>query len=271
MKVFTGLSNISIFVKSFIFSILGISLAYFLFRIETGIVSIFLITLSLIWAASFLFERNSREIWEKIATPYKANTKLAFSLLCIFFGILLGYGFFVLFTKISIVKELLAMQLGIYREIKVSIKDIDFGNFKTILINNFTVLIIVFFISLIYRLGGVLLVIVWNASVWGSVFFYIIKSTCGTAQMNPIYYFLTTILCISPHLFTEALGYILCSMSGFFISKSLTKYEIGSDQFLRVSKASLAILGISLGFIVLSAYLESNLAPKLISIFLGNL
>lgn len=267
MQLFRKLSNLAIFVKSFIFSVLGIFLGYLLFRGETSLISVFLTTLSLLWTVNFLFERNSREIWEKVTTPYKANKKLAVSLLCIFFGIMLGYGTFVIFTNTSIVRELLSRQLGIYKDIKISIHDINFGIFRKIFTDNIAVFLIVFFLALIYRLGGVLLVIAWNASIWGSVFFYVIKMGPGLTHINPIKYFTATILCIFPHLFTEAAGYVLCSMSGYFISKGVLKYELSSDKFLKVLKASIIIFSISLILILFSALLESGLTPKLISIF----
>jgi hypothetical protein len=270
MKLLEYQSYPSILCKSFIYSILGILLGYFLFRIETSLISVFLTTLSLLWTAGFLFERNTREIWEKITTPLQANKKLTISLVCIFIGVMFGYGVFVLFTNTSIIKELLSIQLGIYKEIKISIQDINFSSFNKIFFDNFAVLILVFFVALIYRIGGVVLVIVWNASVWGSVFAYIIKSASGTAQINPVYYFFATILCISPHLSVEALGYILCSMSGFFISKGITKYDLGSFEFKRALKASSVILLISIMLILLSAFLESVLTSKLISIFFKN-
>lgn len=267
MSKFRELSYPIIFSKALVFSLIGIFLAFFLFRGETSLVSLFLTCLSLLWTAHMLFERSRRETWEKIITPFQANKKLAVALLCIFFGVMLGYGLFVIFTKISISRELLSRQLGVYKEIKVSIQDINFGNFREIIANNVAVLFIVLFIALIYRLGGVMLVIAWNASVWGAVFFYVIKIGAGSVQMNPVSYFLLVILCIFPHLFTEAVGYVLCSMSGFFLSKGILKYGFSSGEFFIVLRSALILFAASIGFIVLSAFLESNLTPRLISVF----
>lgn len=267
MRRISEFSYIIIFLKALTFSVIAILLSYFLFRSETSLISVFFTSLSLTWTCNILFERHKKETWGKITTPPKAHKKLAISLLCIFLGIMLGYGLFVIFSKTSVSNELLSRQLGIYREIKLSIKDIDFSNFNSTLKNNIGVLFIVFFIALFYRLGGVLLIVFWNASVWGAVFSYVIKTGLKSSHLNPITYVLFTLLCISPHLIIEATGYILCSMSGFFISKGITRYKFLSNQFLQILKSFISLFISSLALIVTASFIESNLTPKLISIF----
>lgn len=267
MRKFTEFSYTVIFLKALIFSIIGILLSYFLFRSETSLISVFFTAISLTWTGTILFQRHKTETWGNITTPLNAHKKLAVSLLCIFVGVMLGYGLFVIFSKTPVSRELLSRQLGIYREIRISIKDINFSDFSSTLINNMAVLFIAFFIALIYRLGGVLLIIIWNASVWGSVFSYISKLGTETAFMNPITYFLLTVLCIAPHLIIEATGYILCSMSGLFISKGITRYKILSDQFLQILKSFIFLFAVSILFIIAASLVEASLTPKLISIF----
>lgn len=267
MRRFTEFSYTTIFLKALIFSIIGILLSYFLFRSETSLISVFFTAISLTWTCTILFERHKTETWGNITTPFNAHRKLAISLLCVFVGVMLGYGLFVVFSKTSVSSELLSRQLGIYREIKISIKDINFSDFNFTLKNNIAVLFIVFFIALIYRLGGVLLIIIWNASVWGSVFSYISKLGVENAYMNPITYFLLTVLCISPHLIIEATGYTLCGMSGLFISKGITRYKFLSDQFFQISKSFISLFISSLLLIITASFIESNLTPRLVSFF----
>lgn len=261
--------NSLIFLLSISASILGIAASYVLFPQQASIISVFLTAFALLRVVNKLFDINRQEIWGNITTPYQANKKLGISLLVIFIGIMLGYGIVTLFLKPETTVILLDKQLGTYRNIgpEFSLVNINFGTFPQLLKHNFSVLLIVLFFALLYRTGGILLIIVWNASVWGVTFSYIVKNIIQISGIKKgLFTLLFTYFSVFLHLITESSAYILCAMTGFFMSKACIKYFKEPDKLLRVTKASLLIFIIAVIMIIVSAGIESQLTPKIVSL-----
>lgn len=260
----------SIFLLSISASILGIATSYVLFPQESSIISVFLTSFALLAVVNKLFDINRQEIWGNITTPYQANKKLGISLLTIFIGIMLGYGAVTLFIRPETTMALLGRQLGSYRDIspEFSIANIDFGSFPQLLKHNFSVLLIVLFFALLYRGGGILLIITWNASVWGVVFSYIAKNIIQFSGIKKgLVTLLFTYFSVFLHLITESAGYILVAMTGFFISKACVKYFNDTEKLFRVTKAAFLIFFIAVAMIVTSALIESCLTPQIVKLF----
>lgn len=263
-------SNILIFLLSILASILGIITSYILFPQETSIISVFLTSIALFTIVNKLFDINRQEIWENITTPYQANKRLGISLLVIFIGIMIGYGAVTLFLRPETTIALLDKQLGSYRDIspEFSLLYIDFGTFAQLLKHNFSVLLIVLFFALLYRTGGILLIITWNASVWGVTFSYIAKNIIQFSGIKKgLVTLLFTYFSVFLHLITESSGYILVAMTGLFISKACVKYFNEPEKLIRVTKASFLIFFLAVVMIIISALIESNLTPQIVKLF----
>ncbi len=256
-----------LFLFSIAASILGIAASLILFPQEASIISVFLASFTLLALVNKLFDINRQEIWGNITTPFQANKKLGLSLLIIFIGIMLGYGLYTLILDPEKIRSLFARQLGSYKDVGCifSLSDIDFGTFGQLLKHNLTVLLVVLLFSLFYRSGGILLIIAWNASAWGVIFSYIAR---GAMQFVGVKRGLITLLIsyasVFLHLVTESAGYILCAMTGFFLSKACVKYFNDTAKLLRVTRAALLIFILSILLIILSALIESQLTPKII-------
>lgn len=266
------LNRMYIFIISAVASIAGITASHVLFPQEASIISVFLTAFTLVSVVNKLFDINRQEIWEKIKTPSRANEKLGISLLVIFLGVMFGYGCVTLSLKPDITVVLLDKQLGVYGGIRsgFTLADIDFGIFSDLIKHNLSVLLVVLLFATLYRTGGLLLIIVWNASTWGAVFSYIARNTIQSSGfMKGITTLLITYLCIFLHLVTESAAYILCAMTGFFVSKACIKYFNDTEKLARVIKTAFLILLFALLLIIISALVESNLTPRIVSYFVG--
>jgi uncharacterized membrane protein SpoIIM required for sporulation len=123
-------------------------------------------------------------------------------------------------------------------------------------------LLVVMLFSLFYRRGGLLLIICWNASVWGVVFSYLAFClTTGPNLVKALHTLLTIYLSVFIHLILESLAYILAGMSGLFLSKASIKYFSDQVKLNRVVRAVIILLVLSLLLIALSALIESSVSP----------
>jgi len=251
-------------------AIVGVATSHVLFPTEAGVISVFLTSFSLLHIVNNLFELNRREIWEEIASPYKANRMLGLALLAVFLGILSGYGLFAAVLNPDAARALLSEQLGDFQDIKrgFGLAQIHFGSFSEILRHNFSVLLVVLLFSLLFRAGGLLLIVAWNASSWGSVFGFIARTVLsGLGLRDGLLPLLASYLGFSLHLVLESAGYVLCAMAGLFMSKAFTKYFFDFKRFVRVTRASVLIFAFALFLIVLSAFFESTLSARIAVFF----
>ena len=257
-----------LFFLSFGASIIGIGFGWILFHGEAGIISVFLTSFALLGLVNQLFEVNKTEIWEEVTSPYEANKMLGISLLVLFLGIFAGYGAVTVMLPAETIPELFGRQLGNYQNISLEFRfsQIDFGTVFSVFLHNLTVFLVVFFLSFFFRGGGLLLIITWNASVWGCVMAYVAKycvhlygfcSGCAKSMVATCNFFF--------HLLPESAGYVLCAMAGLFMSKACIKYYNDMKKLLRVTRASVVILIIGTALLFFAACIESAFTPMIIS------
>jgi len=251
-----------IVLETVIVSVLGIACGFLLFPSEASLIAVFLIAFGQARTVEALLDRNRDEIWNRVRTPAAANSRLALSLMTMFMGILATYAAAALIVPEDSLLSLFGRQVGDYGG--HSITEVVFDDVPGILSHNAVVLLICFIFALVYRHGGMLLVLAWNASVWGVVFPHIARNAPDLSPGGPAVYFAKSFVCIFPHLSLEAVSYILVAMAGVFLSKSMQKYEIGSAEFTQVGWSVLRIAGLSLLLLVVACVVEGYLAPALI-------
>lgn len=172
----------------------------------------------------------------------------------LFMGIFLAFLFFTAFNQQTTIFHLFKAQLNVAG---ITGKAISPGFFSSILLNNMKVLIACLILSLIYGAGSILF-IVWNASVWGVVFGYAIKTGAITAGQNPFLTFLIVMIPVFPHLITEAFSYFSAAIAGGVMSKAVTKESWFSDRFNYVATDSLILFGLAILFVIMGAVLEAR-------------
>ncbi len=250
------------FLRALVFSLLGIVTAYLLFPSQTGIISVFLVSFSLLASFDYILETNRQEIWEEKRHAMRVNAKTLWSLVVIFFGIFLIY-----FTANLILPTETISQL-FYKQLEGStsnIRSMQFDTFDNIFNENIVFLFIFLFFSLFYRTGTIF-VLAWNASVWGAIFGSVTKEILISAPVLFAVNFAKIFTAIGPYLLTEAMAYVLVSMSGLFLSKAASKYKFFSPPFNKVMTASFILFIISVLSLIAAANCEATLAPYLINL-----
>jgi uncharacterized membrane protein SpoIIM required for sporulation len=273
-----SLSPLALFLRSLALSALGIGCGSLLFPSEASLVGVGLFAFSQGKTVEALLNRNRDEIWGEVIPPARANLKLAMSLMVIFLGVFTTYLFAVQlvaghFNSLEPVERLFDKQIGDFGAGRF--QDIDFEAFALILKHNAGVLFACFSFALIYRHAGMLLVLSWNASVWGAVFSYLslvaTENDTGVvaSSVDPVLYASKTLVCILPHLVSEAVAYVLVAMAGVFTSLGIARHKIGSDSFMQVTRAILNIFLYSIAWLCLAAAVEAYGAPALRDLVFG--
>jgi uncharacterized membrane protein SpoIIM required for sporulation len=253
--------------ESVLVSLLGIGCGFVLFPAEASLIGVFLIAIAQARTVEVLLDRNRDEIWNRLCPTHTANFRLAAALFTLFMGILATYAAATLLVPEGKLLSLFERQIGDYGG--HSITEVVFDNLTAVLGHNAIVLVACFLFSLIYRHGGMLLVLAWNASVWGVVFPYIARTAPDQAAGGAVVYFLKSFTSIFPHLLLEAIAYILVAMAGVFLSKAIQKYDLGSAKFNQVALAVFRIAALAVAFLVVASVVEALVAPALIGLLFG--
>ena len=125
-----------------------------------------------------------------------------------------------------------------------------------LLSNNFQVLMLCFIVSIIAGNGSIYLII-WNASVWGTVFGTLAKTTALHLGASSGVLFLLIMISVFPHVLLEMGSYILAVISGTVISNALAREQIVSKRFGKVLLVNLVILGLALLVLLIGGIVET--------------
>ncbi len=143
--------------------------------------------------------------------------------------------------------------------------DRSFGDFSGIVAHNLLVLCSGVLLGFLYRGYATLLLLAWNAAVWGLTLTLLFRQSFladGGVNIVPVFLGIAALL---PHLLLEATAYILGSIGAITVSKSLLWYGINSRRFRRDSIRSLLVVIAAAGLVILAGVLESQWAPEILS------
>lgn len=205
-----------------------------------------LIALGLYPLMQNLLQYNREAIWLHKSSPYSVNRKLCLELSAIFFGI------FIAGLVLGLVRESWGANAELHQAYR--------NDFAPLLKHNLGVLLAGTLFSLLYRAGGLVLVLGWNALHWSeSIFGYIFKTS------QEVDYSTAAILAVVllPHLIIEVLAYVLAGMGGVFLSSAITKYKLSSIEFQQVFRACAVLLLVSVLLLSVAVSLEIFFAQNL--------
>ena len=247
------------FFLGFLYSLVGILSAWFIFPLYVGLTSIAFISILLIPSLNVLLRLGENaEIREKkfslklLINDHKDIIKIYFFM---FIGIFFAYSMVTfLFPRIAI-STLFEPQL---RSATVRGLATFRSDLSTIIVNNAIILMICFFLSLIYGAGSIFF-LTWNASVWGVFFTFFVKQIATVQGGNPILIFLNLSLPFLPHLTTEALGYVTAAIAGGIVSKAVLREKLFSKKFYHIINDSIIFLILGLLLIIIAAIVEVRL------------
>jgi len=258
---------LSIFIETFIITLLAVFLSQILYYRESGIVSLFFLSIMLQQRMKDILDENRIGIYESNINPSKVNSTTTFQIFTIFAGIFIAYFVITIMLPKELTLNLFKKQLSIAQINSHDVLKANFGNFQSLVRHNLTVLFLVVLFSFFFQNLGALFVLGINASVWGVVLSIIGQNTTQQNLLDNLIFFTGVSLSILPHLTLEASGYVIGSLAGIFISLACIKYEIDSPVFSRVTAASVRLSAVAVIVLFIAAYIEAHL-PELIVGFL---
>jgi hypothetical protein len=206
------------------------------------------IALALVNRMNSFLEANRKAIWEDEESPLKANERLAKEITIIFLGIFLT----------AIFLQVVATDLfGVHSHAS----SLAFRNvFEALFTHNLSVLLIFIFLAALYRAGGLVIILAWNALHWSET---LVAHFENITLRQGLVRAIGVALAIVPHLLFETIAYIVAGMGGVFLSKALTKYSLSSPKFQRVSVAVLMLWGGAVMLLLLATTFEVYLAQPI--------
>ncbi len=175
-----------------------------------------------------------------------------------FLGIMLAFSFFSIALPALAANLFFKAQLSVLQGQATAAGHAFFstGLFKEIFLNNLKVLVFCFLIS-IFAGNGSMLLIAWNASVWGTVFGNLAKVSAVMGGANPWAFFLLIMLSVLPHTILEMLSYVIATISGAAISEGFLKEKLKSDRFMNVFMINLILLIVALFVLAVAGVVET--------------
>ncbi len=246
------------------YSVVGILIASILFPGDPALVAVALTSMLLLPELYKIFSieerRESLEQRVSLRALWRDDIEVVRIYVFLFLGVLLVYsvGTIILpeFQANELFREQLEIRFG--QGFSGSATGGIFSGtlFYDLLSNNFLVLMACFIMALLTGDGGIFL-IVWNASVWGTIFGLTAKSAAVFAGKHPLYFFGLIMLIVFPHMILEGISYFLAAISGSVISKEVLLEQFASERFLEVFGFNLYLLLYGLLFLLLGALVEA--------------
>ncbi len=254
-----------LFAVSLGISVFSIFIAAKLFAAHSGVVSVTFAVLGILPTFSIIVDRHKTKLLELKKEGQKrtaADLRFARNVFAIVMGILLAFSAWALFLPVEKFQTLFASQLG--PRLGLSVTNYVHQSWLSITINNMAVLGGTLVLTLFFRLGGALLILAWNASVWGVVFVYFAKAQAASGAVALFSYALI-FSAVIPHVLLETLGYILAALAGILILRTIVRGKQKGQSLLKEYKPMGLILLLATSCIALGALIEIQLAPFLLN------
>ena len=256
---------LQLLVVSVVLSAMGIALARHFFETGRGAISIFLCVLGLLPTLDRLVDRHGRldrgEHDAVLGGLVSADGRLVGSVLALFAGVMVAYGAWAIALPLPDVRETFAAQLSPWAGLdEPGFAPRDFG---WILGNNLLVLVGVLAFSILYRAGGALVILCWNASIWGAAFAYFARLEWG-GGLAAVGGWLATSACVFPHVLLEAAGYVMTAVAGLIVLRLAVRFRRLAGKRAALVRGAALLLAAAVAALVLAAAAEAFLAPLLL-------
>ncbi len=235
------------------------------FRVPaTGVFTVFLSAAALVGPLDHLLVDNRDAIWVHRRSAWAANRRTALCVLALFLGMTTAYvALAALLGRERILTDY-HLSLDVARLSGGDVLSARFGDAVALFTHNLRVLGAVFALAFVFRTYGALLVLGWNAAVWGIVLTLLVTGAMQHTGQSPTLFVAGATLALLPHLLLEAASYVITALSAIFVSKGLVLYGLADPRLLRVARASGVLLIVALGALGLAAIVEQGFAPWLL-------
>ena len=260
-----------VIVASLAFACLAIAASRHFFVSAVGVLSIFLCVLGLMPTLSnmvdFRKERHRlKQMGLQSALGGQTAINLALSILALFGGVMLAYGGWALLLPANQVVATFETQLAPW--LGMTEPGFHVAPLAMVLLNNLLVALGVVVLTLLYRNGGALLVLCWNASVWGAAFAYFARLQFGDGGAA-LKGWLSISAAVFPHVLLEATGYVLMVLVGLFLLRLIVRFTDAALDRRALIGATLRLAGLGVSSLTLAAVIETSLAPSLVDMLSG--
>jgi len=258
-----------VFLTGFFYSLVGLMLAYFVFKEVSGILMVFLIVFATIPMVYITIKREE-ELDLKYDNEWKLlkeHTKLLVFLMILFFGITAALTLAYIFLPQQVVDTIFSLQKNAIVNVNSNVqgKITQFTLFTRIFINNVKVLFFCLVFSFLYGTGA-MFILTWNASVIATAMGNLIKSKLAEATSLiglpsiSAYFSITTFSFFRymTHGIFEIAAYFIGGLAGGIVSIALIKHNLQEN---RVLIDSLDLVLISVGFLIVAALIEVFITP----------
>jgi uncharacterized membrane protein SpoIIM required for sporulation len=239
---------LSIFVFSFIVSLISIFISYFVFKESTGLFIIVIISLALVTFINSMFRYEEIET-EELGTRQnflQRHGDIISAFASMFLGIVVAMSFAFVILPDNVVENIFNEQI---REVNLIQGRFTFGGqFLEIIANNASVLILSFLFSFLIGTGAIL-ILAWNASVLSAAIGLIAKSLGGIRGI-PV-----AVLTFLPHGVFELTAYFIGAIAGGLISVALIRKN--SRKFWFVVQDSLKLILVSFMLLMIGGVIET--------------
>lgn len=248
------------FLLGIIYTIIGIISARVIFPSNTGLMTVAFTSILLILSLNKLLQdeenveiREDKFSFRMLIKDHRDIFEIYFFL---FIGVLLAYAAVSLILPEGTVLKMFSTQLKVAG---ITGHAIFNSEVMSIMLNNILVFVVCFILSLIYGAGSIIF-LVWNASVWGSVFGFVAKSSAGS--MHPFLSFGLVMLPVLAHMITEALSYFFAAVVGGVVSKAVMREDLFSKKFHHILTDALMLMLIGFILVVIAAIIEVHLTQS---------
>ena len=245
------------FVLSFALTIFGIFFAMIVFPRDPALVIVAvastLLVPSLYQFTSLQEEAHGRfESIINIKEWIHENKQLYKVYMYLFFGSFFVFAIFAMILPTLAANQLFKQQLAVL----TGGATFSTGLFWSLFTHNIQVLMLCFIVSVIAGNGSIYLII-WNASVWGTIFGNLAKTTAIHLSASTGIVFLLVMLSVFPHVLLEMSSYVIAVMSGTVISNALAREKIISNRLGRIILLNLGILLLAVFVLFIAMLVET--------------
>lgn len=245
-----------VFLETILVTLLSTAMAWLVFPAAAGLVAVFLTCVGMQDSFAILLECNRRDIWEERLPPAKANAWLVTAIVCIFLGSTLAFSAVAWSLPADSMRALFGSQLQLSPMQAIDLSNLQFGFFDVLFSHNFWVFVLAVAVSMVFRSGGAMVILSWNASVWALTYAHLSRLTIAMGLASPLSTVIAVSIGVTPHLVLEAAAYITGTMAGIFVSKAIEKYEWRDPRFSRVILAALTLVAVGVGLLLVSVLIE---------------
>lgn len=252
------------FILGFAYALISIGTAIILFPEDPAIVAVAFTAILIIPTVSKMFREaefiESKRSGSSLLLFLKDHKNIFLIYALLFLGIFMVFAVLTLLLPNLAVNKLfenqLAIRYGAGKAITGDASVFSTSLFKTIFINNLSVLILCLLTAFLFGDGG-FFIITWNASVWGTIFGMLAKGSALAAGKSPFIYFLLILVSVFPHMILEAISYFSAASAGGILSKGIIKEKFMSENFLDVSRDTIFLIVFGVLIVLIAAYVET--------------